>query len=125
MEVSPNTGSFATMAIAGVSWRDPPNGMSTVPAPMVESKRSDRPLFEHTFKSVTSAFMRSASVSPAQVRSYVPPGSTRTSWCFAAPLLLRKSRLTSTMTAPFHSMRTRASSVTVAMGVASRFSSCA
>ena len=43
--------------------------MSAVAAPMVESKRSDRPLFEHTFKSVTSASMRSAKVSPAHVRS--------------------------------------------------------
>ena len=67
--VSPNTGSFAAMASAGVSWREPPNGMSAVAAPMVESKRSDRPLFEHTFKSVTSARMRSASVSPSHVRS--------------------------------------------------------
>ena len=56
--VSPNTGSFATMASAGVSCRAPPKGMSAVAAPMVESKRSDRPLFEHTFRSVTRAFMR-------------------------------------------------------------------
>ena len=57
------------MAMAGVSWRAPPNGMSAVAAPMVESKRSDRPLFEHTFKSVTSACRRSPSVSPTHVRS--------------------------------------------------------
>ena len=56
--VSPPTGSLATMACAGVSWFLPPKGMSTVAAPMVESKRSDRPLFEHTFRSVTRAFMR-------------------------------------------------------------------
>ncbi len=37
----------------------------------------------------------------------------------------RNSRLTSTMVSPRHVMRTRASSVTSAMGVASRFSSCA
>ena len=58
--VSPNTGSFATMAIAGVSWRDPPNGMSTVPAPMVESKRSDRPRLEQTLRSRESASRLSA-----------------------------------------------------------------
>ena len=60
--VSPNTGSLATIAMFGVSWRLPPNGMSTVPAPMVESKRSERPLLEATLMSVTSSFMRSASV---------------------------------------------------------------
>ena len=64
--VSPSTGNFATIACAGVSWRSPPNGMSTVAAPMVESKRSPRPLFEHTFKSVTRLFMRSATVVPSQ-----------------------------------------------------------
>ena len=67
--VSPSTGSLATMACAGVSWYLPPNGISTVAAPMVESKRSDRPLFEHTFKSLTREFMRSASVVPSQVRA--------------------------------------------------------
>ena len=63
--VSPSTGNFATMAWAGVSWRLPPKGMSTVAAPMVESKRSPRPLLEATFKSVTSEVMRSESVAPA------------------------------------------------------------
>ena len=67
--VSPSTGSFATMASAGVSWYFPPNGMSTVAAPIVESKRSERPLLEQTFRSLTSDSMRSANVSPAQVRS--------------------------------------------------------
>ena len=37
------TGSLATIACAGVSWYLPPKGMSTVAAPMVESKRSHRP----------------------------------------------------------------------------------
>ena len=121
--VSPSTGSLAAMASAGVSWRDPPNGMSTVPAPMVESKRSDSPLFEHTLRSETSASMRSASEPPSHVRSYALPGSTRTSCCFGAPLDAKNARLTSTMVCPRHVMRTRASSVTPAMGVASRFSS--
>ena len=67
--VSPSTGSFAAMASAGVSWFLPPNGMSTVAAPIVESKRSERPLLEQTFKSVTRDFMRSASVSPAHSRA--------------------------------------------------------
>ena len=50
------------MAMFGVSCLRPPNGMSTVPAPMVESKRSERPLLEATFKSVSMVCMRSASV---------------------------------------------------------------
>lgn len=41
--------------------------MSTVAAPMVESKRSERPLLEATLRSVTSEVMRSASVVPAQL----------------------------------------------------------
>ena len=60
--VSPNTGSLATMAMFGVSCFLPPNGMSTVPAPMVESKRSESPLLEATFRSVSMVCMRSASV---------------------------------------------------------------
>ena len=47
------------MAMFGVSCFLPPNGMSTVPAPMVESKRSERPLLEATFRSVSMACMRS------------------------------------------------------------------
>ena len=58
--VSPNTGNLATIAIFGVSCLRPPNGISTVAAPIVESKRSDRPLFEATLMSVTSVCMRSA-----------------------------------------------------------------
>ena len=63
--VSPNTGSLATMAMFGVSCFLPPNGMSTVPAPMVESKRSERPLLEATFRSVSMVCMRSESVPEA------------------------------------------------------------
>ena len=65
--VSPSTGSFATMAMLGVSWVLPPKGMSTVPAPMVESKRSERPLLEATLRSLTRLRMRSETLSPAQV----------------------------------------------------------
>ena len=53
------------MAELGVSCVLPPKGMSTVAAPMVESKRSERPLLEATLRSVTSEVMRSASVVPA------------------------------------------------------------
>ena len=57
--VSPSTGNLATMAWLGVSCRVPPKGMRTVAAPMVESKRSDRPLLEHTLRSLTSSVMAS------------------------------------------------------------------
>ena len=67
--VSPKTGSFATMACAGVSCVRPPKGMRTVAAPMVESKRSERPLLEATLRSPTTEAMRSATVSPAQACS--------------------------------------------------------
>ena len=65
--VSPSTGSLAAMAMAGVSWVFPPKGMSTVAAPMVESKRSERPLLEATLRSVTRERSFSANVEPAQV----------------------------------------------------------
>ena len=41
------------MAMGGVSCVRPPKGMSTVAAPIVESKRSERPLLEATLRSVT------------------------------------------------------------------------
>ena len=59
--VSPNTGNLATMASAGVSCSLPPNGMSTVAAPIVESKRSDRPLLEAMLMSESISFIRSLS----------------------------------------------------------------
>ena len=37
----------------GVSWYFPPKGISTVPAPMVESNRSDRPRLEQMFRSAS------------------------------------------------------------------------
>ena len=111
------------MAWAGVSWVRPPNGMSTVAAPIVESKRSERPLLEATLRSVTRERIFSPSVSPAQVRSYSEGFSTRTDVALGAPLDARNSRLTSTMVLPRQLMRRRGSSVTVATTVASRFSS--
>ncbi len=113
------------MAMDGVSWRLPPNGMSTVDAPMVLSKRSERPLLEATLRSVSTVRRRSASVpsAPAHAGAYASALTMCTSWCLGAPLLARNSRLTSTIVSPFHVMRTRGSAVTVATGVASRFSS--
>ena len=63
--VSPSTGSLATMAFWGVSWRAPPKGISTVAAPMVESNRSERPFLLQTFRSPTMFFIFCSKVTPA------------------------------------------------------------
>ena len=123
--VSPSTGNLATMAELGVSCVLPPKGMSTVAAPMVESKRSERPLLEATLRSVTSEVMRSASVVPAQLGCHTLRAHTWAIWCLGAPLELRNSRDRSTMATPFQAMRMRGSAVTSAITVASRFSSAA
>ena len=65
--VSPRTGSFATIAMLGVSCRRPPKGIRTVAAPMVESKRSERPLFEATLRSHSTERMRSSRFAPSQL----------------------------------------------------------
>ena len=60
--VSPSgTGIFAAIACAGVSCASPPNGINTVPAPIVESNRSTRPFWEQTLRSpiMESHFSRS------------------------------------------------------------------
>ena len=90
---------------------------------MVESKRSERPLLDATLRSVTRLWSFSARVVPAQSRSYSLGMATWTSWSLGAPLEARNSRLTSTIVFPFQSMVRRGSAVTVATGVASRFSS--
>ena len=123
--VSPSTGNLATMAELGVSCVLPPKGISTVAAPMVESKRSERPLLEATLRSVTSKVMRSASVVPAQLGCHTLRAHTWATWCLGAPLELRNSRDRSTMATPFQAMRMRGSAVTSAITVASRFSSAA
>ncbi len=113
------------MAMLGVSWVRPPKGMSTVAAPMVESKRSESPLFEATLRSRRTERRRSSVVAPSQEGCQLPWRSTCTTWCLAAPLESRKSRLTSTMVWPCQPMRSLRSSVTSATTVASRFSSAA
>ena len=117
--------SASTMAMLGVSWFLPPKGMSTVAAPMVESKRSERPLLEATFMSVTRECIFCAKVLPSHSGFHSPWCSMRTIWCLGAPLLARNSREMSTMVSPSHTMRRRGSSVTRATTVASRFSSWA
>ena len=53
---------FWTMAWMGVSWFLPPKGISTVPAPMVESNRSERPRLEQVFRSEATALKFSVKV---------------------------------------------------------------
>ena len=54
--VSPfRTGNLATMPWVGVFWNLPPNGISTVLAPTVLSKRSAKPCWEAAFKLDTAA----------------------------------------------------------------------
>ena len=111
------------MAIWGVSWWLPPKGIRTVAAPMVESNRSLRPFLLQTFRSPTMLFIFSPKVLPAHWGCQTDAFSMWAFWCFSAPLELRNSRLMSTMVAPFQTILSRFSSVTVATGVASRFSS--
>ena len=95
---------------------------------MVESNRSERPLFEHTFRSAASSANARVSVAaeaPGMAGSDAGPPCTGTCafWCFGAPLLARNARDRSTMASPRQVMRMRGSSVTVATTVASSFSS--
>ena len=99
--VSPfRTGNLATMPWVGVFWNLPPNGMSTVLAPTVLSKRSAKPCWERS----AGAF-------------------TRASCCWLAPFVFKKSRLISTIVSPFQFITSRFVSVTSATTVHSKFSS--
>jgi hypothetical protein len=116
-------GQLGSHGHGSVSCVRPPKGMSTVAAPMVESKRSERPLLEATFRSRTSEPRRSASVVPSQLGRQEVGASTCAFACLGAPLEERNSRDTSTIVLPRQLMRSLGSSVTCATTVASRFSS--
>ncbi len=105
----------------GVRWALPPKGISTVPAPMVESKRSERPRWEHTFRSPASDAMPET-ISAGSDFSKGRGAGTEAVTCLGAPLVSRKARDTSTMTAPFQRMVRRGSVLTTAMTEVSRFS---
>ncbi len=105
----------------GVFWYLPPKGITTLPAPMVESNRSQRPCREQRFRS------------PARVRRVswklvtgmdlgARGASTAAEARLAAPLVLRKARERSATVRPFQRMTMRPVSVTTATTVASRFS---
>ena len=99
------------MVCAGVRWVLPPKGISTLPAPMVESNRSTSPRRE--------AHLRLPAISrrvlnrglPIGVRSFFP---TIRPACFTAPLEFKNSRLRSTTVSPRQRMTMRGLSVTVA-----------
>ena len=89
----------------------PPYGIRIEPAPMVLSKRSTRPRREaqRRLEAISRRdWKRGFASAERSLRA------TRTPACLTAPLVLRKARLRSAMTAPFHSMTMRASSVTTA-----------
>ena len=113
------------MLCAGVSWYLPPKGISTVFAPMVESNRSARPRFEHTFRSCARLNSFSSFVLPGTSRVIGCAAQTCTRVCFSAPLEFKNSREMSTIFLPFHSIVNRGSATTSATTVASRFSSAA
>ena len=122
-----------TIAWIGVCWYFPPNGISTVPAPIWESKRSLKPLFEQQFKSSAMSFMAlvksSADASPSgrltMLWGFSSAFAASTVICFSAPLVFKKARLTSTIFTPFQVMVRRGSSFTTATLTACRFSSAA
>ena len=91
-----STETLLTMAWMGVVWVLPPKGISTVPAPMVESKRSDRPLLEQTFRSPASSSMPSRK-SPGTSLCHSFSSGRVAEICFSAPLVSRKSREMLTM----------------------------
>ena len=99
----------------------PPKGMRTVAAPMVESKRSERPLLDATFKSETSASMRSKRLVPCQAGCQVCLGRIWDCLMLRSTVGCEKLRVTrSTITSLRHVMRTRFSDVTSAITVASK-----
>ena len=78
--VSPwGTGSFAAIACTGVSCVRPPKGISTVPAPLEESNRSDSPFLLQVFRSLISAVSFSSSVPSGTLQGATRRAGTRTS----------------------------------------------
>ena len=120
--VSPlSTGILCIMVCIGVSCFDPPNGISTVPAPIVESNLSESPLLEQILRSPAIMAIASSNLPLTSLLSPCPEG-TSTSMCFSAPFEFRNSLEISTIAFPFHSITSLGSSVTTATFVASRFS---
>ncbi len=101
--VSPSTGNFATIACAGVSWRSPPNGMSTVAAPNggVETLRPGPCSSTRSNRSPGSSCARQPWNPPnAEHRARPPehgrPDASARHWCRG------NSREISTIASPFH-----------------------
>ena len=120
-----SSGILCTIAWIGVIWLMPPKGMSTVPAPIVESKRCDSPCFEQVLRSEATLRMPAAKVLPLVYRlvAFQSRGdSGAMSICLSAPFELRNSLEMSTIFLPFHHITRRGSSVTVATFTHWRFS---
>ena len=121
-----NNGNVATIPSAGVIWRLPPNGISTVLAPIVESNCSLKPFWLHTFKSF-KVLSQASFTEPSTCfacSKYVSPSGifTTASVCCFTPFVWRKERSMLTISLPRQFITRRGSLVTVATSVASRFS---
>ena len=95
-----------------------------MPAPIVESKRSERPLFEQTLRSPARAFILFSN-EPSIFFIGQEGAATSISMCFSAPFELRNSRLISQIALPFQNIVSLFSALTFATTVALRFSSFA
>ena len=127
-----STGSLPTMPSDGVSWRLPPNGISTVPRPIVLSKRSESPFWLQTLRRprlASHAFFKpsAAATSAGSLSNTHSPSTlqTLTSACWATPLVFKKSRERSTILSPRQYITSLLLSLTCPITVASRFSSSA
>ena len=119
---------FWTMDWAGVIWYLPPNGITTVPAPIVESNFSESPFCEQILRLSASDMYFSLKLFPSGSsarRDSAFAAAASTVMCLSAPLEFRNSRDMSTIVLPCQCITRRGSSVTVATTVASRFSSAA
>ena len=115
---------FAAIACAGVRWYLPPKGIKTVPAPMVESKRSLRPRFEQMFLSESAERSRSVKLPERDSADDFPAADKNFNMLGCAVGIEEfAADVTDRLTAPEHPQALLA--VTSATTVASRFSSSA
>ena len=122
------SGILCTIAWIGVIWLTPPKGISTVPAPIVESNLCDRPCFEQVLRSAATFLMPAVKLLslPYMLVAFQSPGAAGSmSICLSAPLELRNSLEMSTIFLPFQCITRRGSSVTVATFTHCRFSPAA
>ena len=93
-----------------------------MPAPIVESKRSESPRFEQMLRS-SAIFLRFSPKEPTTSFSLSAGAAGVILICLSAPFELRNSRLISTIFLPFQFITRRGSALITATGQACRFSS--